>query len=425
MDHNFDIKDLNAAFHLRALLPRLNLRCAMGVPEWGWEENKAIFKGIAAHPNGSSDEGVVSKVEKRMTQLFGVKYCLATSSGRDAIKLALLSMGLKPGDKVILPDYTCLSVLTPVLELGLRPVLADIGEDLHLDPESVKRVIRPGTKAIIVPHLFGALAPMDDLLQIAQKNGLRVIDDAAQAIGLKARWGYAGSGGDAGIYSFGPFKPLTATQGGAFLTNDFTLFEYARNLLKRGAQDISPQKGALKSFLKLRLRKYTYLLFLLNRYNQQKNEVSSHVNYSQNMEVRGISTIDAHLVFTQIDKLTHLREKTWPRAKHFYAKLSRIPFLKPCIPWPYNGFPRWVLRVDNSSYPQRYAHFFSYMLSRGIELQPGYRPLHHFIRDWGLPIEGEFQKSELIYNSVVCLPFPDSIDLPYLINCIRQFSALN
>lgn len=425
MNQDSDIKELNASFHLRALLPRVRLKCPMGVPVWGSRENRAIFKELSQGANTTSGEKAVSKIENRIRELFGVKYCITTTSGRHAIKLALLSLGLRIGDGVILPDYTCLSVLTPVLELGLKPVFADIGDDLHIDPESVKRVIRPQTKALIVPHLFGALAPMDQLLQIAKQNSLYLIDDAAQAIGLKGSWGYVGTGGDAGIYSFGPFKPMSAMQGGAFVTNNTILYERARDLLRRSPVSVNPKARVLKSFLKMKLRKYSYVFFLLRRQIQQRQETSSISVPQRNKIVNGISTLDAHLIDSQIEGLKDLWERTWPMTKALYAGLCDIPFLKPCIQWPYSGYPRCVVRIETKSNPRIVADFFSYMIAKGVEVQPGYRPLHYFMRDCNLSVEGEFQKTEAIYNKILCLPFPDKENLPYLLNCIKRFAIMS
>jgi len=420
MDKNFDIIKLNAAFYLRALLPRTILKCPMGAPDWGWEQNKIILKALFLKNNAFSDDGIISHLENRIKELFGVKHCIVLGSGRDSIKLALMSMGLKKGDRVIIPAFTCLTVLKPVLELGLMPVLADIGEDLQLDSESVKRVIRPGTKALIVPHLFGGLAAMDDLLQIAREKGLRVIDDAAQAIGLEGSWGYAGSGGDAGIYSFGLFKPISAVRGGALVTNDGSLYNRAVQMRGRNVHNISSRSRILKSFLKIRLRKYTYLLFLLKRYFQQQNAIYNNSRHSENNIINNISHLDADIVLSQIDNIVSVRNKCWSKAKEFYDKIFQIPFLRQCIPWPYNGFPRWVVRINNQN-SAIFENFFSYMLSKGIEVQPAYRPVHRCLKERGLPIEGEFQQSEFICNKILCLPFSLSTDISYIISCINQF----
>lgn len=422
MVREFDIIELNKEFHLRSFLPRLKLKCPIGIPEWSWEQNKIILKSLFLQNNTFSDDSIVCNLENRIKELFGVKHCIALGSGRDAIKLALISMGLKEGDKVIIPSLTCLSVLMPILELRLMPVLADIGEDLQLDPESVKRVIQPGTKALIVPHLFGGLAAMGDLLQIAREKELRVIDDAAQAIGLEGSWGYAGSGGDAGIYSFAAFKPLSAIQGGALVTNDGLLYNRAIQLNRRKVHNICSRSKVLKSFLKMRLRKYTYLLFLLKRYFQQQNAIYNNSRHSENNIINNISYLDAYIVLSQIDKIVSVRTKCWSKAKEFYDKISQIPFLRQCIPWPYNGFPRWVVRINNqNSNSAIFENFFSFMLSKGIEVQPAYRPVHRCLKEQGLPIEGEFQQSEFICNKILCLPFSLGTDISSIISCINQF----
>lgn len=227
----FDIARLDAGAHLRALGSRLLLRAPLGVPEWDGRLQRLLGAWLLGARQGFAAVPCARELESELSRVFGARFCIATGSGREAIKLALLGLDLQPGERVVLPSFCCLSVLLPVLQLGLEPVLADVGDDLQLDPTSVRRVMRPGDRALIVPHLFGGLADLPELVEIARGCGAAVIDDAAQAIGRRGAWGWAGRGGDAGIFSFGLFKPLNALGGGAFLTDDEQLYHRARRAM--------------------------------------------------------------------------------------------------------------------------------------------------------------------------------------------------
>jgi len=418
----FDIEFLDATFHLQSIFPRPFLRAPLGVPSWDQIQKKIILGQILNKNSQISYSQAMDIFEKMICQEIGSRFCIGTSTGRDAIKLSLLAMGLKTGDRVILPDFCCLSVLTPVLELGLVPVFADVASDLQLDPKSVQRVMQEGDKVLIVPHLFGGLAPMGELIKMARDNGTMVIDDAAQAIGLKHSSGYAGSGGDCGILSFGLFKPVSAMGGGAFITDDEKIYKRAKTVIKNTPGKEFSTAAIVKIYLKMVWRRWSYALFLVHRWRQQRGESQEPIKIFKNQMVGKISKFDAMMVVSQLKNALQDKEGMKKSAFFFASRLKEIPYLASLMQKEAVGFPRWPVEFVDSKHAV-YPDFFKFMLKHGIEVQAAYRPLHSYIKEMGVPLEGEYKKSLDLYNKVVCFPFDSKKNDAKILSCLEQFSA--
>jgi dTDP-4-amino-4,6-dideoxygalactose transaminase len=148
--------------------------------------------------------------------------------GRSAIQVALEAMDLAPGSGVIVPSYACAGVVLPVMQAGLRPVLADIGDDLNLTLDAVRAAHEPDVRAAIVPHLAGVwVRELDDIVEWAGRSGIRIIEDVAHAHGLSVDGVVAGASGDAAIFSSGGGKPIFGPGGGWLVTRDDGLAERA------------------------------------------------------------------------------------------------------------------------------------------------------------------------------------------------------
>ncbi len=162
---------------------------------------------------------------------------LGVSSGTDAIVLALMALGIGVGDEVITTPYTFFATAGSVARLGAKPVFVDVCPDtLNINPELIEKAITPRTKVIIPVHLFGQMADMDPIMDIARKYNLMVIEDAAQAIGAKYNGRMACTIGDIGILSFFPSKNLGGFgDGGMVLTKDDALYEKMKLLRVHGA----------------------------------------------------------------------------------------------------------------------------------------------------------------------------------------------
>jgi perosamine synthetase len=178
----------------------------------------------------------------------GMPHAIAVSSGTAGLHLALLTLGIGPGDEVILPSFAFIAVANAVLQVGATPVFAEIDPiTLNLDPEAVERAVTPRTRALLVVHTFGVPAEMDALLAIAERHGLVIVEDACEAIGAEfglephhsATPGRAGSFGHLAVFGFYPNKQITTGEGGAVLARDPAHAARLRSLRNQGRQPIA------------------------------------------------------------------------------------------------------------------------------------------------------------------------------------------
>lgn len=180
----------------------------------------------------------VEALERELARALGVAHAVTVSSGTDAILATLMAFGIGPGDEVITPTYSFFATAGCVARLGATPKLVEIDPvTFNVDPESVRAAIGPKTKAIIPVHLYGQMADMGVVLQIADEHGILVIEDACQAIGAEYEGRQAGSMGAAGCFSFFPSKNLGAFgDAGLVTTNSDTLAKELRLLRNHGAE---------------------------------------------------------------------------------------------------------------------------------------------------------------------------------------------
>ena len=179
----------------------------------------------------------LKQFEEELASFVGTKYAVGLNSGYHALHFALLGAGVGPGDEVITVAHTFVATISAILHCGATPVLVDVGADYNLDPDRLRRAISDRTKAILPVHLNGRLCDMDPIMALAERHGLLVIEDAAQALGATQRGRKAGSFGAAGCFSFYPFKILGGFgDGGAITTNDPQLARMA-SLLRYNGED--------------------------------------------------------------------------------------------------------------------------------------------------------------------------------------------
>ncbi len=201
--------------------------------------NEAILKVIE---NGQFIKGPDVKLfEENLKSYLKVKHVIACANGTDALQIAMMALNLKPGDEIIVPVFTYIATAEVIGLLGLKPIMVDVeSENFCIDVTKIENVISPNTKAIVPVHLFGQCANMDDIMNLAKKHSLFVIEDTAQAIGSKYTFQdgtevSAGCIGDIGTTSFFPSKNLGCYgDGGALFTNDDALAEKLRMICNHG-----------------------------------------------------------------------------------------------------------------------------------------------------------------------------------------------
>lgn len=169
----------------------------------------------------------VSKLEEAFAAYTGVRYALAVSSGTCALQVALGALGIGPGDEVLIPGYFWVSTVGAVVRSGAIPVLADCDDTFNMDPEDAERKVSPRTKAILVVHMGGVIGRIREIVSVAQRHHLKVVEDCAQAAGASQSGVKAGAFGDLGIFSFQMNKHMTSGEGGMVVTNDEHLYRRA------------------------------------------------------------------------------------------------------------------------------------------------------------------------------------------------------
>jgi dTDP-4-amino-4,6-dideoxygalactose transaminase len=182
----------------------------------------------------------VAAFEKNIAAYCGCKYAIGVSSGTDALLVSLMALDIQPGDEVITTPFTFFASAGCIARLGARPVFADVDPtSYNIDPADIEQKITQKTKAIMPVHLFGQVAQMEAIAEIADRHNLAVVEDAAQAIGASRNGAKAGAFGECGCFSFYPTKNLNAFgDGGLVVTNSETIAEKIRILRNHGQDPI-------------------------------------------------------------------------------------------------------------------------------------------------------------------------------------------
>jgi len=188
--------------------------------KFGWNQNHSDY---------------IAKFENKFAEYVGSEYALCTSSCTGALHLALVALGIGPGDEVIVPDITWVATASAVSYVGATPVFADVDiKSWVLSVETIKKVVTKKTKAIIPVHLYGFGAPMQEIVEFANSKNIFVVEDAAPAVGTQIRGKYAGTFGQFGCFSFQGAKMLVSGEGGMIVTSDKTLIDRVRKLQDHG-----------------------------------------------------------------------------------------------------------------------------------------------------------------------------------------------
>ena len=307
----------------------------------------------------------VAAFEERFAAYCGVRHCVALNSGTSALHLALLAAGVGPGDEVITVSMTFVATTAAILYCGAKPVFVDVDPDTWtMDPNLVKAAITPRTKAILPVHLHGLMADMDPIIEVADRAGLIVIEDAAQAHGSEYRGLRAGSIGDIGCFSFYPGKNLGAYgEAGAAVTN---------------SSDLARQ------------------LALLRDWGQESKY--NHVLPGYNFRMDGIQAAVLNVKMAYIESWTEARQAV---ASHYDRLLARAQFKRP-LPPPHCRHVYHVYAVEVEHRDQVQKALSAAGIGTGIHypvpvhLQKAYGELGYG--------RGDFPVTEAIANRFLSLP---------------------
>jgi perosamine synthetase len=212
------------------------MRLPWFVPEMGEAERAGVLRVLDS--NYVNDGDVTRDFERRVAEIVGVKHCVGVTSGTAAITLALMAVGVGPGDEVIVPDLTFVATANAARMAGAEVKLVDVlPGSFAIDPDRVAAAISPRTRAVVPVDVNGRGADYDKLAEICRSHGLRMVSDAAEGFGSRFRGRPLGSFGDAGCFSFSSVKTVATGQGGMIATDDAELFHRLLELKDQGRRE--------------------------------------------------------------------------------------------------------------------------------------------------------------------------------------------
>jgi 8-amino-3,8-dideoxy-alpha-D-manno-octulosonate transaminase len=181
--------------------------------------------------------------EEELAKRLNIAHCHLCSSGTAALAVALAVCGIGAGDEVIVPPFTFIATIEAVLTAGAVPVFSEIDDTLCLDPDAIKSVITPRTKAVLPVHMCGSMARIDEIKTVCDQNQLILIEDACQAVGATFNGKALGTFGRTGCFSFDPVKTITCGEGGGVVTDDKALYTLADGFADHGHDHIGSDRG--------------------------------------------------------------------------------------------------------------------------------------------------------------------------------------
>jgi len=349
----------------------------------GDEEKEAVIRVL---DSGQLAQGsVVAEFEAAFAEYCGVKHAIATSNGTTALHVALLANGIGPGDEVITTPFTFIASANTVLYTGAKPVFVDIEPgSFNIDPDKIEAAITPRTKAIMPIHLYGNPAEMGRIMEIAERHGLAVIEDAAQAHGTEIDGKRAGSWGT-GCFSFYPTKNITTGEGGIVTTDDDCLADRARLLRAHG----------------MRVRYYHETM----GYNFRMTNIHAAIGLAQMPKLEGFNE-------RRIANAAYLSE-------HLPKDVVQVPQVRPGTR---HVFHQYTVRVLP---PLKRDELRAHLTEQGVGSEVYYPvPVHQqqLYREMGYRGEG-FPESERASKEVLSLPIHPGLsqdDLEVIVDAVKS-----
>jgi perosamine synthetase len=316
--------------------------------------------------------------EKLISEYIGVRHAIALNSGTAALHLIVKALGIGPGDEVLVPSFTFAASINALLYEGAIPVFVDIEPvTYNLDPEQLEFHISPRTRAILAVDVFGHPADWDSILDIADRHGLKIIDDSCEALGAEYKGRRIGQFGDAAAFAFYPNKQITTGEGGVVVTNSDAIAEVCRSLRNQG-------RGTMGSWLEHERLGYNYRL----------DEMSAALGCSQ---------------LKRIDELLRRREDV---AGRYTMRLQGCEWLKPPT---VNAHVRmsWFVYVVTLAEGLHRNRVIRELASRSIPTRAYFSPIHlqPYIRKRFGSKGATLPVTESVARRTLALPFHSHLTL--------------
>ena len=320
--------------------------------------------------SGNLTQGVIAEeFSKQIMNYVGMQFGVPVSSCTTALHLALVAIGISPGDEILLPDFTFPATINAVIQSGATPILVDISnETYNIDTNLIDDFITEKTKAIIPVHAFGLMAQMDKITEIATKKGILIIEDAACALGSRIGDRHAGTFGDLSCFSFHPRKIITTGEGGIVLTNNNEFHEKMSVLSKHGGN-----------------RTELYFEFLEPGFNYRMSDVHAAIGIAQMLK---------------LERILKAREKV---SKLYHSELAEIEeIVLPLTPKGYfHSYQSYVIQVSSKIDRDFIIRF---LRENGIESTLGYYSLvsQPYLREKF--DKSRYPKSIEAFNKTISIP---------------------
>jgi dTDP-4-amino-4,6-dideoxygalactose transaminase len=376
---------------------------AISLPSTGEEEWQAVRNPLLS---GWLTQGpCVAAFEKAFAKRHQVDHALATTSCTTALHLILVALGIGPGDEVIVPAFTWVATANVVLYCGATPVFADVDpETNNLDIANVARRVTPRTKAVIAVHLFGLCSDIDTLRAILPES-VKIIEDAACAVGATYKGKPAGGLGDVAAFSFHPRKSITTGEGGMITTHDPELASRMDKLRNHGAEISEEQRHKGPQ---------PYLLpdFNLLGFNYRMTDLQGAVG------------------LVQLGKLDQFIAERQRWAEYYCDNLAGLVWLR--MPqFPVDGGHAWqafVVYVDPAASPMPRNDIMGGLQQRGVATRPGTHAVHmlNYYRDrFGLA-PGDYPGAQDCDANTMAIPLHNRMnkeDYEHVVRCLREIAA--
>lgn len=372
-------------------------------PSTGEEEWLAVREPIM---NGWLTQGPkVAEFERRFAQAHAVEYALAVTSCTTGLHLALMAMGVGPGDEVIVPAFTWIATANVVLYCGATPIFVDIDPiTFNLDPDKVAAAVTAETKAIIPVHLFGLCADID-AIRAAIPAHVKILEDAACAAGARNKGKSAGGLADAAVFSFHPRKSITMGEGGMITTHYAELAERMNQMRNHGASISEEQRHNGP-------RPYLLPDFNLLGFNYRMTDLQGAIG------------------LVQLEKLDGFIEERARWATYYREQLAALEWLR--LPEePEHGRHAWqafVTYVDPEKAPMPRNELMDRLQKRGISTRPGTHAIHllNFYRErFGLR-PNDFPVASTCDAQTMAIPLHNRMsaqDYAHVVTCLKEIGA--
>lgn len=360
---------------------------AMNIAEPYFDEDEIRLVEEALNSKWVTQGPKTAEFERLFASRHQLQHALATTSCTAALHLSTLALQLQPGDEVVVPAFTWVTSAHSAEYVGAKAVFADVDlSTFNLDPAALEAAITPRTRAIVVVHLFGKAAPMDEIMAIARRHNLAVIEDAACAVGTAYKGQPIGAIGDLGCFSFHPRKVITTGEGGMVTTNRKDLADRVKCLRNHGAT--GPAFGADPS------KPYTMSTFDMLGFNLRMSDIQAAVGVAQ---------------MAKLDRLLAERRRLALRYSELLAGVEAV--ILPADD-PGHTYQSYVTRLAANDREKRNA-IMERLAELKIQTRPGTHAVHrlgYYVNKYGLKPE-QFPNACRAEDTTITLPiFPGMSD---------------